>query len=108
MHTRIDVTPVTISATTGVTPDTEGKIIVLDKYLRILLLIGRLNQPITKGMGVILSETPIPFEDGVLTNELGGLVDAGPVNTKVGYNTLCLALDQLKRTDTGKFLRGEE
>jgi len=61
-----------------------------------------------KGDGGILSETPIPFEDGVLTNGLGGLVDAGPVNTKVGHNTLCLALDQLKRTDSGQLLRGEE
>ena len=66
------------------------------------------HQPITKGMGVILSETPIPFEDGLLTNGLGGLVDAGPVNTKVGHNTLRLALDQLKRTDSGELLRGEE
>ena len=54
------------------------------------------DQPITKGMGAILSETPIPFEDGLLTNGLGGLVDAGPVDTKVGHNTLCLALNQLK------------
>ena len=66
------------------------------------------DQPITKGMGAILSETPIPFEDGVLINGLGGLVDAGPVDTKVGHNTLSLALNQLKRTDTGELLRGEE
>ena len=66
------------------------------------------DQPKTKGMGEILSETPIPFEDGVLTNGLGGLVDAGPVDTKVGHNTLCLALDQLKRTDSGQLLCGED
>jgi hypothetical protein len=59
-------------------------------------------------MGVILSETPIPFEDGVLTNGLGGLVNACPVDTKVGHNTLCLTLNQLERADSGKFLRGED
>ena len=90
------MTAVTISAWEGVTPDTERKIIVLGKYLGFWMVLLSSGQPITKGMGVILSETPTPFEDGALSNGLGGLVDAGPVNTKVGYNALCLALDQLK------------
>ena len=38
----------------------------------------------------------------------GGLVNACPVDTKVGHNTLCLTLNQLERTDTGELLRGEE
>ena len=102
------MTAVTISAWEGVTPDTAGKIIVLGKYLHTKWMGLRFGQAITKGMGVILSEPPIPFEDGVLTNGLGGLVDAGPVDTKVGHNTLCLALDQLKFADTGQFLSGED
>jgi len=47
---------------------------------------------ITKGMGVILAETPIPLEDGVLRGRLGRLVNASPVDTKVGYYTLSLTL----------------
>lgn len=38
----------------------------------------------------------------------GCLVDACPVDTKVGHHTLCLTLNQLKGADAGKLLRGEE
>ena len=61
-------------------------------------------------MGVNLSETPIPFEDGVTRKRLGRLVHACPVDSPVGNNPLSLTLNKLKRADSGNPLLvvGEE
>lgn len=61
MHTSIDVTKATISAIEVVTPDTGWKFIALGKYLLAEGSGVGLAMPITKGMGVILSETPHPL-----------------------------------------------
>ena len=102
------MTAVTISVTGGVTSNIGRKLIALCNGLCAVRSVVRRVELTAKGVGAFLSETPTPFEDGVLTMRLGGFVHASPVNTKVGYNTLGLALDQLKRTDSGQLLGGEE
>ena len=106
------MTKATISANEGVTPDT-GEVDSLHQTTNRLVTWVRLcesEQGKTMGMGVNLSETPIPIEDGVLRKPLGRLVHACPVDTPVGNNPLGLTLHKLKRADTSKPLLvvGEE
>ena len=122
MHTRIDVTAVTISATMGVTPNTlrnffcvaqliTGSLLgsfVLKSHLRRTRL-SDLRPDMPQGAEEILSDHTHALRRYLyIWGLLGGLVDAGPVDTKVGYNTLCLALNQLKFADSGQLLSGED
>ncbi len=98
MHTCIDVTNTTISGNEEVTPDSRRRRFIAsdNNPLIIWRRQGTLEPRNVKGMGVFLSETPIPFEDGVMRKRLNRLIHACPVDAPVGNNTLSLAFHQLK------------
>ena len=94
----------TLTADYGVTPDTVVRysLHLATNRLVTWVRLCESEQGKTMGMGVNLSETPIPIEDGVLRKRLGRLVHACPVDTPVGNNPLGLTLHKLKRADTSK------